>query len=144
MHISIENCTRHDFETIFHLLTQLWPSRDLDYNRLNKVFVKGLEAQNQLYLKMVMDKKIIGFSAISFLNTLYGNGALCHIDEIVIDEGYRGKGLGKKFIEYISEIARSRGCETLELESALHRNDAHRFYDNLGFERMGLVFSKSL
>lgn len=35
-------------------------------------------------------------------------------------------------------------CQAIELDSAFFRESAHRFYNNMGFEKRGYVFSKLL
>jgi len=40
--------------------------------------------------------------------------------------------------------AEQRGCEFVELTSALNRAEAHAFYRDLGFEPNSLRFRKSL
>jgi glucosamine-phosphate N-acetyltransferase len=140
MEISTRNCTLKDFAAVLQLLYQLWPERKLDENKLFNVFKRGLRSRNQKYLKAVHKGRIVGFCSLGRLNTLYGNGESMHIDELVIDENFRNLGIGKMMLDKTIEISIEEGCKTVELESAIHRNDAHRFYENLGFEKLGVVF----
>jgi ribosomal protein S18 acetylase RimI-like enzyme len=144
MDIEIKKCTNKDFGSVTRLLNQLWPDRKLDEIKLLKVYHKALRSKNQQYLKAVHKGKIIGFCSLSIFNTLYGNGESMHVDELVIDESFRSMGIGKMLLDVAKKISREKGCKMLELESATHRNDAHRFYENLGYEKMGVVFSLKL
>jgi len=47
-------------------------------------------------------------------------------------------------IDHALRWAEQRGCELIELTSALNRAEAHGFYRNLGFEANSLRFRKSL
>jgi GNAT superfamily N-acetyltransferase len=57
-----------------------------------------------------------------------------YISDIVVDESYRGKGLGKELIDFLCDWARSRGIQRMELEVLQSNYNAHAFYDHLGFE----------
>ena len=56
------------------------------------------------------------------------------IEDVVIDEKARGRGLGKALVERCIELARERGAEVVELQSASWREAANRLYPALGFE----------
>jgi len=47
----------------------------------------------------------------------------------------RGSGVGKKMMAGIMEIARKKGCKSMQLLTNKSRVDAQRFYRNLGFEQ---------
>jgi len=71
-------------------------------------------------------------------------GKLGHVDEIVVDESFRGQGIGKKLMERITEIAKENSCKRIELDSAFHRKNAHGFYKSIGYEIIAYLFSKTL
>ena len=54
------------------------------------------------------------------------------IEGVRIDESYRGKGLGKKLIEWAIEKAQS-GCHMVQLTTDKSRPEALEFYEKLGF-----------
>ena len=56
------------------------------------------------------------------------------IEDVVIDEKARGRGLGQALVERCIELARERGAEVVELQSASWREAANRLYPALGFE----------
>jgi ribosomal protein S18 acetylase RimI-like enzyme len=57
------------------------------------------------------------------------------IEDVVIDEGARGKGAGEALVRRCVEVAREKGAEIVELQSARWREVANRLYPRLGFER---------
>jgi GNAT superfamily N-acetyltransferase len=65
---------------------------------------------------------------------------------LVVDEGHRGRGVGARLMERAEHWARARGCETLYVRSNVVREDAHRFYEVIGYNQIktSRVFLKEL
>lgn len=83
---------------------------------------------------------MVGFCAFSVKRSLYDPGLLAYIDELVVEESRRREGIGGKLLERTREIAQHAGCSRVELDSALHRESAHRFYEQRGFKAIGMLF----
>jgi GNAT superfamily N-acetyltransferase len=140
----IRNSTPEDLDVIFSLLQQLWPNRQLNKELLGKAFLNSFAIEGHIIRLACTGTEVIGLCALSLRNNLYAQGILANIDELVIDEKYRGKGIGKLMLDDVTLIASKNNCAFLELESAFHREDAHRFYEKEGFEKTGFFISKKL
>jgi ribosomal protein S18 acetylase RimI-like enzyme len=57
------------------------------------------------------------------------------IEDVVVDESARGRGVGEALVNACIEVARSRGASIVELQSARSREAANRLYARMGFER---------
>jgi ribosomal protein S18 acetylase RimI-like enzyme len=57
-----------------------------------------------------------------------------HIDQMGVNESFRGKGIGKKLMEEVRNIAKERGVSRIQLSVWSDNAQARRFYENLGFE----------
>ena len=57
------------------------------------------------------------------------------LDDVVVDEGARGKGVGTALVNACLDVARERGAEVAELQSGVDREAANRLYPRMGFER---------
>ena len=57
------------------------------------------------------------------------------IENVVVDEAARGAGHGERLLRYMIDEARAAGCYKVVLTSRKSRQDAHRFYERIGFER---------
>jgi GNAT superfamily N-acetyltransferase len=69
------------------------------------------------------------------------------LDEVVVDGSARGKGAGEALVRAALDVARRRGAQIAELQSARtdSRQAAHRLYERLGFKvRDSDVFRISL
>ena len=59
-------------------------------------------------------------------------GRVGHLEDVVVHAGLRGKGLGKKLVDRITQLAGERGCYKI-LVDCTHANIA--FYESCGYKR---------
>ncbi len=62
------------------------------------------------------------------------------LENLMVDEGFRGKGLGRMLIDHAISKARDARCYKIVLMSDTRREDAHRFYRHMGFEASAYGF----
>lgn len=73
--------------------------------------------------------ELIGTGTILIENKLIRGGSkVCHIEDIIIKEEYRGKGIGKQLIEHLKGF--SKDCYKIILYCSNHNIE---FYEKLGF-----------
>ena len=61
-------------------------------------------------------------------------GVRAWIEDVIVDQETRGKGIGEALSREAIRIAQSRGARTIELTSRPARETANRLYRRLGFE----------
>ena len=92
------------------------------------------EGGRSLVIRHVLDGEVVGTLQITFVPGLGRGGATrMLIEEVRVVSARRGTGIGRQMIAAAVELARARGCKTVELFSNRARTDAHRFYAGLGF-----------
>ena len=52
--------------------------------------------------------------------------------------------LGTELLDAAIAAAKKKGCGRIELDSAFHREDSHKFYENIGFTKRAYLFSKEI
>jgi GNAT superfamily N-acetyltransferase len=57
------------------------------------------------------------------------------IDDVVVDDAARGKGVGEALVNACLDVARARGAQVAELQSGVQREAANRLYPRMGFKR---------
>ena len=62
----------------------------------------------------------------------------------MVDDSYRGQGVGKVFLEWVYNHAKSKGCEASELNAYTNNPKSHKFYYNKGYEIFGFHLVKIL
>ncbi len=58
------------------------------------------------------------------------------IGDLVVDESYRGRGLGTKLVQHLAKVAKSNGCLTL-MDDPPPKHPVIGFYLKLGFRFCG-------
>jgi len=140
----VRTCTADDFDQVYRLLRQLWPRKRLSRSKLRAVYDLRLDSPFSQHLCVTEGDRLVGFAALTFENSLWMQGRLAIVEEFVVEESYRGRGIGTRLLEAAVAMARARGARRVELDSATHRTEAHAFYRQRGFENRGFVFSKPL
>ena len=62
-------------------------------------------------------------------------GSKAWIEDVVVDNIYRGRGLGKRLVAHAIHYCKEQGIDTLMLTSNPKRIAANALYQSLGFER---------
>jgi GNAT superfamily N-acetyltransferase len=84
---------------------------------------------------------IVGSFALLVMHNLGHLGAPSAIvEDVVVAPTFQGQGIGKAMMQFALERCRDKGCYKLVLSSNAKREDAHAFYESLGFERHGFSF----
>ncbi|NGN68769.1 GNAT family N-acetyltransferase [Streptomyces sp. A7024] len=100
---------------------------------------------NQHLVVAVRDGRTVGTLQLTVIPGLSRKGAVRSIVEAVrIHHSERGSGLGSELMEWAVEESRRLGCVLVQLTSDARREDAHRFYERLGFEASHVGFKKQL
>lgn len=116
-------------ETFKRLIPQLvgrdgYPS----FDTLNSI----VNSENVKLLVAVEDDKIIGSLAIALYLIPTGKKAI--IEDVIVDESARGKGVASKLMDKAIEIARENGARKIELTSNPTRIAANKMYVKYGFK----------
>lgn len=144
MEIIFRNAKAEDFDNVFALFGQLWPGKELHKNKLKEVFDRGLQSELDAYFCAEADNKVIGFCAMLIENNFWQEGQIAYVYAMIVDESFRGQGIGKKLLEEAFQTAKNRKCKKIELDSGFPREKAHKFYESIGFEKRAFLFSKDL
>ncbi len=111
------------------LLPQLNPS--LPIPTLDHL--KAMVADPSVTLLVARDgRDVVGTAAVVVYTTPIWLKA--RIEDVVVDEAVRGRGVGEELVKRCIDIARERGAAIVELQSARMREAANRLYPRLGFE----------
>ena len=86
-----------------------------------------------LFLAYDEDDEIVG--SLTLVLFRIPTGLRAWIEDVVVDESARGKGVGHRMNEAAIDYARKAGAKTVDLTSRPSRDVANRLYQRLGFEK---------
>jgi ribosomal protein S18 acetylase RimI-like enzyme len=82
-----------------------------------------------------MNGKVMGTLHLIFIPSIsYQGGLRAQVESVRVDGNYRGQGIGKEMVRWVIERAKGRGAHLVQLTTHESREEAHRFYESLGFE----------
>ena len=128
MTFRVKKITRFDKPALLGLneLLKQWSKK----TQITPTYFKKLAAQSHV-LALYDGKNMIGTVTLIPLYKL--SGVKGSIEHLIIDEKYRGRGLGKKLMLHAIATARKAGMKTLFLTSEPQRIVANILYKKLGF-----------
>lgn len=131
-----------DAEAVSALITQLGYSRSASDVR---EWVEQLRHDGRAQAAFVAceSSDVIGWVEISIEHRLQSL-PFALIGGLVVKDGARGRGVGRRLCERAETWAWEQGVETVRVTSRSTRADAHRFYlrDGYGQTKTSLVFEK--
>ena len=86
----------------------------------------------------VVDSKIVTYGSIIIENKIHGSIS-GHIEDIVVDQNFRGQNIGVKLINELVKIGKTKGCYRITLFCKDHLVD---FYSKNGFAVNNLAMKK--
>ena len=119
----ISEVTVKDLPKINELESQL----NLNRTKLN-FFNQTLSNENFKFIKLVLEKKIIGFLQFSL------NKSDCDIISIGVTQKFQKMGYGKLLLEYLKSL----NLKNIFVEVSTNNINAIKFYNSLNFLKIGL------
>ncbi len=81
-----------------------------------------------------VEGRTAGMLTLALYDTLAGRRGW--IEDVVVDQNLRGKGVGKALLQHALQHARNESLKSLSLTSAAHRTAARSLYRKMGFEEV--------
>lgn len=130
-----------DILACFPLLRQLRPHLVDEAEMLARV--RRQQEEGYRLLVAMEGDRVAGAAGYRFQENLV-RGRFVYVDDLVVDEGKRGQGVGARLLDEVAAIAREAGRDWLVLDTALGNALGQRFYFRCGLLSTALHFSKHL
>ncbi|RJQ84627.1 MAG: GNAT family N-acetyltransferase [Desulfobacteraceae bacterium] len=119
-------------EELRRALNALLPQLSGDAPLLTESALRGIIAAEATHLLMaVEDGRCCGTLTLAILTVLTGKRA--RIEDVVVSEAMRGRGIGRQLIRHALQLAREQGAGSVELTSHPSRQAANALYRKMGF-----------
>ena len=78
-------------------------------------------------------ERVIAYAVAAYVYSFEYGGSMAELDELFVEEGSRGRGLGRALIATACEALERQGCVAVQLQVADWNEAGQRFYDREGF-----------
>ncbi|MEU4712800.1 GNAT family N-acetyltransferase [Micromonospora purpureochromogenes] len=136
--VIFREAVRADLPAVVALLADDVLGKARDFTEVDEAYERAFaditaDPRNHL---IVADEagELVGCMQITYIPGLGRHGAeRSLIESVRVRSDLRGRGLGRRMMEWAVDQARQRGCALVQLTTDKTRADAHRFYRSLGF-----------
>lgn len=90
------------------------------------------------------NRKVIGRAYLYILENDLHDNPFGFIEDVFVEENYRGQGIGSRLVEEMIKEARKRNCYKIILTSRHSKPKVHKLYEKAGFREHGLEFRMDL
>ena len=141
--MEIRKTKLEDLDSVFELLDELYENK-IEYSKFTQKYKESLEDNSFYGIVAIENNKVVGVLISRIINRLAKKKNILFIDDLIVNEKCRNIGIGKLLIQTATAYAISKDYGALELTSMIQNINAHRFYENNGFEKRQYKFKKSL
>lgn len=141
--VHIRKANRTDIPGILSLYGQpkIDNGRILSIDLAEKIFAKISDYPDYSLFVAERDETIVGSFALLIMDNLGHLGAPSAIvEDVVVSPTLHRMGIGREMMKFAFKVAQEARCYKLTLSADVTREDAHSFYESLGFSRHGYSF----
>ena len=107
--------------------------------------LRKMADSNTYQVLLAEDKgQVVGLLSLSFRHTLFHPALSALIDELVVEQGHRQRGVGQQLMAEAIERCRAAGCCEIEVSTERSNEAAQRFYRQHGFGHEAVLFELEL
>lgn len=123
----IRHITQHDYYDYIKLIDS-----NLFHEDFND-FLDNVLGETHQIIVLEIEDKLIGTGTLFIENKMsYGGCSMGHIENILIDENFRGKGYGEKIVNELLNIAKEKKCYRVDLNC---NSELENFYKKMNFNQ---------
>ncbi|HEX9839674.1 MAG TPA: GNAT family N-acetyltransferase [Anaerolineales bacterium] len=149
--ITFRHATRADLPAIVRMLAddELGSQRERYVVPIPESYYAAFEEinndPNHELIVAELNGEVMGTLHLMFLPSISFQGRLrAQIESVRVDKKYQNQGIGSEMMQWTIKRARERGAHVVQLTTHQSREDAHRFYERLGFKGTHLGMKMSL
>ena len=141
MSVVVREARLGDAAALMELLTELgFPSSEAEVTQR----LESLMRSGEIVLVAAVGDVPVGLVAVHITPVLHRPTPVGRMTALVVGGSMRGKGVGRALVTAAEEACVVRGCALMEVTSNLRLPEAHRFYEQLGYEFTSKRFKRIL
>jgi PhnO protein len=145
MRLKIREAGKEDAKAAWKLIAQLQEFVDLEitpYEEFAARWEKAIASENFKAFIAEEGEEAKGLATVWLRESLSHGGLVALIDELVVAEGERGKGIGTHLLKHVVDNCFQMGCIEVEVSTEADNFAARGFYHKLGFGEVGVLLER--
>lgn len=102
--------------------------------------VKSVKQSKAIKFELKQGKKTVGRAYLYLVTNNLHKKPYGLLEDVFVEDEYRGRGLGTKLISQVIQEAKKRKCYKLIATSRASRKSVHKLYQKFGFKKWGVEF----
>ena len=105
-----------------------------------------MQAQPKVYRNFVAESegRIVGFLSMVLYRTFFHAGGTALINELVVADGFQGRGIGRSLVKQAVGTADDLGMNEVEVATTFENTNAVAFYKKCGLTDESLLLGTEL
>lgn len=102
--------------------------------------IKSIKPSKAIKIEITQRGRKVGRAYLYLIKNDLSKKPYGLMEDVFVDERYRGQGLGTKLIKKVIEEAKRQKCYKLIATSRISKPGLHTFYQGFGFKKWGVEF----
>jgi GNAT superfamily N-acetyltransferase len=140
--MTIKKCeTDADIEAVFPVILELRPH--LTFREYTALMTEAKIRDDYEIVAIFDGPKCLAAMGFRILFD-FVHGKHLYIDDLVVAEGSRSKGMGAELLKYAERVAIEKKCKGLRLCTGVNRKDSQRFYERNHWNARAIAYKKGV
>lgn len=134
--IRFKKASPEDIPLLSKMIKKLYTSENTPFIEPDVLYALDKLVNNEKFgtaFIIFSNDSVAGYMIIASVFSVEFKGEAAFLDELYIEENFRGKGIGSKAVEYAEKYAIEKGYKALRLEVEHSNVKAQNLYKNKGF-----------
>jgi len=133
MEYNIRKLNENDYEKYLVLINNLRPTQFSKEDFLN--ILEKININSSIWIMEINNELVSTGTILYEYKFIHNISKLAHIEDICVDEKYRGQKYGEKLINYLVEESKKNGCYKVNLYCD---ESLEKFYEKSKFQKKGI------
>ncbi|MEE9254053.1 MAG: GNAT family N-acetyltransferase [Pseudomonadales bacterium] len=134
--VLVRPAVSNDADALFELLKELVITYEPERAAFDRSLPRLIDLEHEVLMVAEVNGAVVGYALAAESLTLYANGPVVDLLELVVAESRRGRGIGEELVSAVKAWGSDRGC--IDVNVASGRSGG--YYERLGFSEAATFY----